>query len=142
MKTATDSNSPAHAIEVQRIDHVAIVVTDLEQSRRFFGEAMGLKEIPRPPSFDFPGAWFAAGSEVLHLLAQPNMEAPGGRRHLCFWVRDVHSAARRLAAFGFSVGWEHTYKIEGIDRFFTADPDNNRVEIQGPELGLIQGDSI
>jgi len=124
-------DNTVHDIEVRRIDHVAIVVTDLEQSRRFFGEAMALREVPRPPCFDFPGAWYQAGNEVLHLLAQIKAEAPGGRRHMCFWVKDVHSAARRLAAFGFPVVWELKYKIEGIDRFFTADPDNNRIEIQG-----------
>jgi glyoxylase I family protein len=129
-------NAPAFepaGIEVQRIDHVAIVVTDLAQSRRFFGEVLDLKEVPRPPSFDFAGAWYAVGPEVLHLLAQLQPESPGGRRHLCFWVKDVHAAARRVAAFGFPVRWEHTYKIEGIDRFFTDDPDKNRVELQGPE---------
>jgi catechol 2,3-dioxygenase-like lactoylglutathione lyase family enzyme len=126
--------SGLHEIEVQRIDHVAIVVTDLGESRRFFAEALGLKEVPRPPSFDFPGAWFAVGQEVLHLLAQPQPEAPGGRRPVCFWVKDVHRAARRLLTLGLPVIWEYHYKIEGIDRFFTADPDGNRIEIQGPEV--------
>jgi hypothetical protein len=38
-----------------------------------------------------------------------------------------------VAACGCEVLWEHKYKIEGVDRFFTSDPDGNRIEVQGPE---------
>jgi hypothetical protein len=48
-------------------------------------------------------------------------------------VSDVHAAARRLSGAGCRVGWESKYKIPGVDRFFTDDPDGNRIEVQGPE---------
>ena len=66
------------------------------------------------------------------MLGQPQAE-PKGRRHFCLWVSDVHAAARHVAAAGCRVGWESKYKIPGVDRFFTDDPDGNRIEIQGPE---------
>jgi hypothetical protein len=31
------------------------------------------------------------------------------------------------------VAWNTRHKIPGVDRFFTDDPDGNRIEIQGPE---------
>ena len=41
-----------------RIQHVGLVVSDLERSRRFYRDALGLEEVPRPPNFTFAGAWF------------------------------------------------------------------------------------
>src|ERR671912_4802 len=82
----------------------------------------GLTKPPRPDSFDFPGAWFQVGPEVIHLLGQSNPDARG-RRHFCLWVADVHAAAQYLAHKGLRVTWDTKYKIDGVDRFFTDDPD-------------------
>ena len=117
-------------LRVERLDHVSIIVTDVDRARAFYAGVLGLTEIPRPKSFDFPGAWFQVGPEVIHLLGAPTPDVKG-RRHFCLDVSDVHSAARYLEARGLPVRWDTKYKIEGIDRFFTDDPDGNRVEIQG-----------
>jgi glyoxylase I family protein len=120
------------SIRVERLDHVSIIVTDVARALAFYTGVLGLTEIPRPKSFDFPGAWLQVGPEVIHLLGQPAPD-PRGRRHFCLWVADVHAAARYLEGRGLPVRWDTNYKIEGIDRFFTEDPDGNRVEIQGTE---------
>ena len=117
---------------VERLDHVSIIVTDVDRARAFYAGVLGLGEIPRPKSFDFPGAWFQVGAEVIHLLGAPAPDAKG-RRHFCLWVSDVHASADHLARLGHRVTWDTKYKIDGIDRFFTDDPDGNRVEIQGAE---------
>ena len=41
---------------IQRIDHVAINVSDMTRARAFYGGILKLKEVPRPRSFDFAGA--------------------------------------------------------------------------------------
>jgi catechol 2,3-dioxygenase-like lactoylglutathione lyase family enzyme len=69
---------------------------------------------------------------VIHLLGQSTPDERG-RRHFCLYVSDVHAAGRYLAGRGLPVRWDTKYKIEGIDRFFTEDPDGNRVEIQGSD---------
>ena len=117
---------------VERLDHVAIVVTDVERARAFYAGVLGLPEVARPPSFDFPGAWFQVGPEVIHLLGHAAADTRG-RRHFCLWVRDVHAAAQYLADLGLPVRWDTKYKIGGVDRFFTDDPDGNRIEIQGSD---------
>jgi hypothetical protein len=48
-------------------------------------------------------------------------------------VSEVHGAARYLESRGLPVRWDTKYKIHGVDRFFTEDPDGNRVEIQGSD---------
>jgi catechol 2,3-dioxygenase-like lactoylglutathione lyase family enzyme len=120
------------SLTVERLDHVSIIVTDVDRARAFYAGVLGLTELPRPESFNFPGAWFHVGPEVIHLLGQPTPD-PRGRRHFCLYVTDVHAAARHVSARGLPVLWDKKYKIPGIDRFFTEDPDGNRVEIQGSD---------
>jgi hypothetical protein len=48
-------------------------------------------------------------------------------------VADVYSAARRVKEMGCEMLWNTRHKIVGVDRFFTRDPDGNRVEIQGSD---------
>ena len=122
----------ADQLTVERLDHVSIIVTDVDRALAFYTGVLGLQEIPRPKSFDFPGAWLQVGPEVIHLLGQPTPD-PRGRRHFCLYVTDVHAASHYLEARGLPVRWDTRYKIEGIDRFFTEDPDGNRVEIQGSD---------
>jgi catechol 2,3-dioxygenase-like lactoylglutathione lyase family enzyme len=119
-------------LTVERLDHVSIIVTDVDRARAFYAGVLGLTEIPRPESFDFPGAWFQVGPEVIHLLGAPAPDVKG-RRHFCLYVSDIQAAARYLEARGMAVRWDTKYKIDGIDRFFTEDPDGNRVEIQGSD---------
>jgi catechol 2,3-dioxygenase-like lactoylglutathione lyase family enzyme len=47
-------------MEIKRIDHYSIRTLDVEASRRFYTEIIGLKVGPRPP-FDFPGVWLYNG---------------------------------------------------------------------------------
>jgi catechol 2,3-dioxygenase-like lactoylglutathione lyase family enzyme len=124
-----DGMEPIH---VSRIDHVAIDITDLERSKSFYAGVLGLSEVPRPASFDFGGAWYQIGPEVLHLVCR-DAPFPPAPHHFCLWVEDIQTAANQVATAGYQVTWDTRYKIPGIDRFFVRDPDGNRVEFQGAE---------
>ena len=53
---------------ITELNHIAIFVSDLERSSKFYSEIIGLKKIPRP-AFDFPGEWFKIGAvQQLHLI--------------------------------------------------------------------------
>lgn len=119
-------------IEAEQIDHVTIIVTDVNRANDFYEAVLGLRQVPRPQSFDFPGAWYQIGDTFLHVLGKPAPDSHSPR-HFSLRVRDVRSAAGRLEAAGCSVQWEAKHKIPGIDRFFIRDPDGNRIEIQGPD---------
>ena len=123
---------PNDKITVQRIEHVALTVTDVERAKHFYGQILNLTEIPRPKSFDFSGAWYRNGATDLHIIGRQEADAPS-RRHVAFYVADIEAAAKVLEQNGYPVLWEQKYKIEKIDRFFTEDPDKNRIEIMGPE---------
>jgi len=114
-------------LQVTSLDHVSILITNVEVSRRFYRDVLGLREIPKPKLFDFVALWFELeGAQTLHLLKkpQPDTRSP---RHFALRVRDVPEARRYFADRG--VLTEETTKIQDCDRFFVYDPDGNRIEI-------------
>jgi catechol 2,3-dioxygenase-like lactoylglutathione lyase family enzyme len=115
------------------IDHVAIIVTNLDRSKHFYAAVLGLREVPRPESFDFPGGWYQMGDTCLHLLGKPSPDSESPR-HFCIRVEDIAAAAKHLESAGWPIRWDTKYKITGIDRFFLHDPDGNRIELQGTEI--------
>lgn len=112
------------------------MVTDVVRAAAFYRDVLGLPEVARPASFDFPGAWFAigpsSGGQMLHLIGDETPD-PRGRRHFCLLVDDLQAAERHILSHGVEIAWNRRHKIPGIDRFFVYDPDGNRVELQGPE---------
>lgn len=120
---------PQDKIVVERIEHVAVTVSDIHRAKHFYGEILGLSEIPRPDTFNFAGAWYRNGPTDLHIISRAVIDGES-RRHVAFYVADLKAAARVLEANGYPVLWE-TMKIPNIDRFFTYDPDRNRIEMMG-----------
>jgi catechol 2,3-dioxygenase-like lactoylglutathione lyase family enzyme len=113
-------------LEVTQIDHVSVIITDVERSRRFYRDLLGLKEINKPRTFDFVVLWFELGNHQLHLLLndRPDMRSP---RHFALRVTDAGAARSYFREHGIAV--EETTPIPGADRFFIHDPDGNRIEI-------------
>ena len=114
-----------------RIDHVQVNITDLSKARFFYETVLQLKEVSRPESFDFAGAWYRIGEVDLHLVVRE--KEPLSQRHFCLWVDDIKGFAEHLKGNGFPIKWDTKYKIKGVERFFVFDPDENRIEIQGTD---------
>jgi catechol 2,3-dioxygenase-like lactoylglutathione lyase family enzyme len=102
--------------QVTQIDHVSVIITDTERSRRFYRDILGLKEIAKPRTFDFRVLWFDLGNQQLH-----------SPRHFALRVKDAQTARTHFAAHGIAT--QETTPIPRCDRFFVADPDGNRLEI-------------
>jgi catechol 2,3-dioxygenase-like lactoylglutathione lyase family enzyme len=112
--------------QIGRLDHCSVLITDVERSRRFYRDVLGLPEIPKPKTFDFVVLWFDLGDNMLHLLLadRPDTLSP---RHFALRVNDA--AAARLHFRDNGIPTHETTPIPGADRFFIADPDGNRIEI-------------
>src|SRR4029079_5254879 len=65
------------ALQVTGIDHVTLVVADLERSRKFYCDVLGMHVVPRP-GFNFPGSWFQIGNQQIHLIEAHEGSAPAG----------------------------------------------------------------
>src|SRR4051794_34890430 len=113
-------------LQITQIDHVSVIITDLERSRRFYRDVLGLKEIAKPKTFDFVVAWFELGNQQLHLLLKEKPDAISPR-HFALRVADAVTARAHFRAH--SVPTEETTPIPKADRFFLSDPDGNRIEV-------------
>src|SRR5271169_1051328 len=113
-------------LRVTQLDHVSVIITNVERSRRFYRDLLGLREIPPPRTFDFVVLWFDLGDQHLHLLLKdkPDTISP---RH--FALRGADAAQAREFLRAHDVPMQETTPIPGADRFFIADPDGNRIEI-------------
>jgi catechol 2,3-dioxygenase-like lactoylglutathione lyase family enzyme len=131
---------------VAGIHHVSVAVTDLERSRRFYAQVLGLREIPRPATFDFVVVWYDLGTQHVHLVPRETADAPSPR-HFALQVTDAAAARAHFAKLG--VPTRETTPIPGCDRFFVHDPDGNLIEIMQwfrahrPETdGIGSGDAV
>ena len=113
-------------LSITHIDHVSVLVTDLERSRRFYGGILGLREIAKPLTFTFSVLWYDLGTGHLHLLLKPQADTLSPR-HFALRVADIDAARDHFRTHGIAI--DETVLIPGADRFFVSDPDGNRIEI-------------
>ena len=114
------------AIRFGPLDHCSVLITDLGKARRFYRDVLGLREIPKPKTFDFVALWFdLGGGQTLHLLQRPAPDTKSPR-HFALAVPDARAAREHLRASGIEI--QETGAIPRCDRFFVHDPDGNRIE--------------
>ncbi len=133
-------------MKIQGISHAALLVSDVEESRRFYSEVLGMEEIPRPSNFHFPGAWFRRGTAELHLIGEaepgrvrqvnpgyrPEELAEGYGAHIAFEVDDMDQAQRLVRERGAEVVGEPRSRGDGVTQMYVTDPDGYMVELTGP----------
>src|SRR6516225_4766542 len=102
---------------VTQIDHVSVLITDLERSRRFYRDILGLREIAKPRTFGFSVLWFDLGGQQLHLLLKPAKDAVSAR-HFALRVADCPAAREHFRSLGIPI--RETTPIPHCDRFFIS----------------------
>jgi len=124
-----------------RLQHVGLIVSDLERSRRFYGEALGLEEVPRPPNFTFAGAWFRFGDTEIHLLAEADTTGRAGApdpgpsaayglvAHIALEVDDLTAASARLEENAVALIGGPMPRGDGVTQVFFRDPDGYVLEL-------------
>jgi len=136
-------------MEIEAIHHVSLTVRDLERSRRFYREILGLDEIARP-DFPFPGAWFGVGEkQQLHLIVHTNATFRGENG---IDTRDVHFAVRvksfsETSKFLRSKGYREDeaendpknmivrpHATAGFPQIYILDPDGHVIEFNAERL--------
>ena len=109
--------------------HVAVQVSDLETSDRFYTEIIGLKKIGRQLSF--PGSWYQIGDFQLHLIVSEWAENPvrenkwGRHPHVTFAIADLSTIKRSLIERNVPFQMSSS----GRAALFVKDPDGNVVEL-------------
>lgn len=130
-------------MQIRSLDHVALIVQDVDRSRQFYAEVLGMTEAARPETFTFPGAWFRSGSAEVHLIG----EAEAGRAaiiqpayyerelsrgylpHVAFEVPDLVAARQHLEQCDVPLVGGPNSRGDGVTQLYIRDPDGYVVEL-------------
>jgi len=114
---------------LRSIDHVQVAAPPgcEAAARSFYGDLLGLSELPKPPALAARGGvWFALGAQAIHVGVEEEF-APARKAHPALSCTDLDALAACLEAAGAPVRWDSD--IPAVRRFYTADPFGNRLEI-------------
>ena len=126
-------------MRINGLFHVAIKTNDLDATRRFYRDVMGLAEAPRP-DFGFPGAWLACaipgGQAIFHIYAGgpalgPTGEAAAGTAaidHVSLACVGYHEFIASFRRFGLD--WRE-FLVPGTSlwQLFVYDPSGVQLEL-------------
>jgi ribosomal protein S18 acetylase RimI-like enzyme len=119
---------------ITRIDHVQVAAPAGGEgaARAFYGDLLGLPEVPKPERLRARGGvWFAVGEQQLHVGIEGSFAA-ARKAHAALAVPragDLSALAAKLEAAGRAIAWDGP-------RFYVEDPFGNRVEVLAPHAEL------
>ena len=116
---------------VPRLDHVQVACPPggEDRARTFYGDLLGLTEVPKPPALSGRGGvWFALDAGQLHIGVQDDF-CPATKAHAALAVDgpQLDALAACLHAANAPVRWDEA--LDGVRRFYTSDPFGNRLEL-------------
>jgi len=115
---------------VSEMNHFTVLTDDLERTRAFYVELLGLREGERPP-LGFPGAWLYAGDRpILHVIAGRTLPAErrGVLDHMAFSATALADVCERLGRAGVPYDLRRQ-PTSGVWQLFLNDPNGARVEL-------------
>lgn len=135
------------------LNHFSIRTADLEASRRFYGDVLGLSVGPRP-DFPFPGLWMYGGDHadvanaVVHLIGidkqQPQglqqylgtrdeaaLSGSGAVDHIAFFTDGLAKTLAHLGQQGVTFR-QRTVPSIGLHQVFLEDPCGVVIELNFP----------
>ncbi|HVX42764.1 MAG TPA: VOC family protein [Mycobacteriales bacterium] len=115
------------------LDHVQLATPPGRENalRRFYGDLLGMTEIPKPPVLAARGGvWFRSGAAQIHIGVEADFR-PSRKAHPGILVDDLDAMADRLTAAGQAV--VHDANLPGYRRCYVNDPNGNRLELLQPQ---------
>jgi lactoylglutathione lyase len=124
---------------VQKLEHVGVVVKNIEVSAEFYGKVLGmeLKEIRQPnPDIRLGFLGFPEDTAlIIELVERANSDLPneGIVNHIAFTVDDIEKDAARIAELGVTFINEGIISLGNGTRFiFFKGPDGEHLELYQP----------
>lgn len=115
---------------IDGMNHFTVLARDLEKSKSFYINVLGLSEGYRPP-LDLPGAWlYAGGQPIMHIMAErPLPDEPHGViDHIAFTASNLQSVVDTLNHHGIEYELRRLKELQ-IWQLFCYDPDGAKVEL-------------
>jgi len=125
-------------LNILRLDHAALLVKDVERSRQFYCQVLGMEVIP-----GLGAIWLAKGSAEIHLLGESeqgraaqasgtyydNDLADGRTPHIAFEVEDLEGAQRYLKEHGVEIVCGPRPRGNDGEQLYIRDPDGYVIEL-------------
>jgi len=124
-------------VKVKKIDHIGIVVRDIEDALKVYRDALGLElaRIEERPEIGVKIAFLPAGDSDIELV-QPTTEEGGvaaflkkrrgGLHHICLEVEDIEAALVELRKKGLTLIDEQPRQGTHGERFAFVHPKSTR----------------
>ena len=116
-------------VELVGVDHVQLTMpTGGERdARRFYGEILGLREVPKPDELsERGGCWFVGPGVAIHLGVDQRF-MPAKKGHPGLIVADLKAARQALDGAGAAIHADDA--ALPVRRLYTEDPFGNRIEL-------------
>jgi catechol 2,3-dioxygenase-like lactoylglutathione lyase family enzyme len=130
-------------VPLTAIQHLLVLSDDIEATRDFYRDVLGMREGERPP-LEFPGFWlylgdepclhvadraaYAAHASTLGLEVAAAADRGGAIDHVAFAADDYEEVVARLRRAGIEAV-ENAVPAAGLRQLFVEDPNGVRVEI-------------
>ena len=128
------------------LQHFTIEPQDLEKTKEFYVDVLGLEIGDRPP-LGFPGSWLSSGgTATVHLMGtrtpregivvrgtEKKYEDTGRFDHIAFAASDVEGVRKRLESKNVKYR-ESIVPRTGDTQIFLYDPDGVGVELNFPKV--------
>ncbi|UTG99814.1 glyoxalase [Macrococcoides canis] len=114
---------------IKGLDHVQVAAppNSEENTKKFYVEYLGLKEIIKPePLRSRGGVWFEVGNQQLHVGIEHDF-TPARKAHPAFEVYDLSEIKDGLLKNNIEVIEDNN--LEGAERIFCHDLYGNRIEL-------------
>lgn len=137
MSTRSDGAAESSRIKIERIDHVALVVRDLQISKQWYGEIFGFDSLESSPASPYIGdesvklalLQIAEGSKFTPPVSQ------GARAcHFSFGTDRSTFESYRARLDGLKIGYEELTHSDSQSIYF-RDPDGYMIEVTTYEAG-------
>lgn len=125
-------------MKLNKIHHIALIVSDYEKSKHFYTEILGLQilnETFRAERNSYKLDLALDGAYIIELFSFPDYaQRPSypealGLRHLAFEVDDIEQASAELQAKNIPTEPIRIDEITGRKFFFFSDPDGLPLEL-------------
>jgi catechol 2,3-dioxygenase-like lactoylglutathione lyase family enzyme len=126
------------------INHYLVVSKNLERSKKFYQEVLGLELAAERPDFGFPGYWLKAGEAIcVHLASQaPNKirdrfllkkhpkgtTGSGSVDHIAFLARNPREVRERIQKNKVEMHFR-SFPDAKLFQIFLKDPDDVTIEL-------------
>lgn len=119
---------------VEMLEHYTIRCADLERTRDFYRDVLGL-DVGARPNFGFKGYWlYLGGVPIVHLVDKTEMgfhgdgKETGALDHIAFRGKDIDATRTALTERGLKYR-ETDVPGFGLKQVFIRDPDGIQIEL-------------